>query len=386
VIIGRSLALAACGIAALAASSAAVPQVRSSDVAPTPLHARARASVTEFARWLDRDRARGLIGEVGWPGEATAGGDARWNDVARDWYEQAATAGLWVAAWATGEIWSSSYKLLAYAAPTQYGAVGLAHPQAEVIETRPSWQQRGLNVEQGAFGEFGAGYDPVAATSPLHNHDPGEYGSTYTYPGAATFTYLRSRGIGFVRVPFRWERLQREPGAELDPAELRRLTASVRAAGWAGLRVILDCHNYGAYYLFDGVTGRRRSIGSPAVSTGDFANLWRRLSQAFARDPAVLGYGLMNEPVGMRSAASWERASQSAVRAIRSTGDSKRVFVSSYEWGGTSQFSRNHSRGPWIKDPARNSWYEAHVYFDSDHSGRYTASYDEELRRARAGL
>jgi hypothetical protein len=382
-VIGRSLALAACGLAALSVAAAAAPQPRS--VAATPLHARARASVAEFALWLGRGHAHGLIGEVGWPGDPASGGDARWNDVARDWYEQADAAGLWVAAWATGEIWASSYKLLAYAAPAQYGAVGLAHRQAEVIESRPSWQLRGVNVEQGAFGEFGSGFDPGAATSPLHNQNPGEYGTTYAYPGAQTFAYLRSRGIGFVRLPFRWERLEREPGAELDPTELRRLTASVRAAGRARLRVILDCHNYGAYYVFDGVTGRRRAVGSPEVSIDDFANFWRRLSLAFGHEQAVLGYGLMNEPVAMTDAASWERASRSALRAIRSTGDTKRVFVSSYGWGGTRQFSRSHPRGPWLKDPFRNTWYEAHVYFDSDRSGRYAASYDEELRRARAG-
>jgi len=31
-----------------------------------------------------------------------------------------------------------------------------------------------------------------------------------------------------------------------------------------------------------------------------------------------------------------------------------------------------------------NTWYEAHVYFDSDRSGRYASSYDEELRSVRA--
>jgi hypothetical protein len=81
-----------------------------------PLHARAVADLTAFTHWLTAGsrQAKGLIGEVGWPGTAGTGGDPRWNRLAKDWYERAGNSGLWVAAWAAGESWAPSYKLLAY--------------------------------------------------------------------------------------------------------------------------------------------------------------------------------------------------------------------------------------------------------------------------------
>jgi hypothetical protein len=336
---------------------------------------RAGASVDEFAAWLRAGDARGMLGEVGWPGD-----DPRWATVARHVYDRASLARLPVAAWATGEIWQRSYPLLAYHAPEQYLPVSRAGPQAAVIEARRTPAERGISVEQGAFGEWGAGYDPVAATSPLSNERPGEYGRIYSYPGAATYRFLAGRGITWVRLPFRWERLQRSPGGPLDAAELARVRASLRAAGAAGLSVVLDCHNYGAYYLQQGSVARRHPVGSAAVTRVHFADLWARIAVALRGERAVSGLALMNEPVGLPGgAAAWERASQAAVTAVRRTGNRTRIVVGSYHWGGTWQYARYHPRGPWIRDPARNTWYDAHLYFDADRSGSYARSFDAEL-------
>lgn len=336
---------------------------------------RAQASVDEFAAWLRAGDANGMLGEVGWPGD-----DARWGAVATAVYDRASHARLPVAAWATGEIWQPSYPLLAYRASEQYRPVSRAGPQAAVIEARRDPAERGISVEQGAFGEWGAGYDPVAATSPLSNAEPGEHGRIYSYPGAATYRFLAGRGITWIRLPFRWERLQRSLGGPLDVAELARLRASVRAAGAAGLSVVLDCHNYGAYYLERLGAGTRRPIGSADVTQAHFADLWARLAVALRGERAITGFALMNEPVGLPGgAAAWERASQAAVTAVRRTGSRTRILVGSYHWGGTWQYARYHRDGPWIRDPARNTWYEAHLYFDSDRSGSYVRSYDAEL-------
>jgi Cellulase (glycosyl hydrolase family 5) len=342
------------------------------------------ARLDQFSGWLAKGQARGLIGEVGWPGNPGATGDQRWNGVARTWYRAAATRRLMVAAWATGEIWPRTYKLAVYSARSQYAPVDQPNPQAAVIEEQGSTRLRGINVDGGAFGEYGAGYDPVAPTSPLDNVDVGTYGSTYAYPSAATFRFLASRGIPFVRLAFRWERVQRSPGGRLDPTELARLRASIDAANRSGLQVILDCHNYGAYYLRLGPHGVRRAIGSADVPVTAFADLWRRLATAFAGNRAVLGYGLMNEPTGMTGPQTWERASRAAVAAIRGAGDRHRVFVSSYGWGSVTQFAAAHPRGPWIRDAAHATWYEAHQYFDRDMSAHYRLSLDAEARAAAA--
>jgi hypothetical protein len=348
--------------------------------------ARSVARLGLFSSWLAKGHARGLIGEVGWPGNPAAAGDLRWNQVAEAWYRAARSDGLWVSAWATGELWASSYKLAIFRAEEPSKPVAVANPQARVIESQERTSLRGINTEQGAFGEFGAGFDPLAPTSPLSNRDGGTYGSTYAYPSAATYAYLAGRGIAYVRLAFRWERLQPSLRRRLDPVQLDRLRASVEAAGRARVGVILDCHNYGVYFAGTARGGVRTRLGSEELPAADLGDLWRRLSSVFRNDRAVIGYGLMNEPVGATSVRAWEAASTAAAAGIRGNGDRKRLFVAAFGWDTVGDFARSHRAGPWIVDPVGNTWYEAHEYFDSDMSARYRLSFDQESRAAsRAG-
>mgnify|MGYP006160367815 CR=1 FL=1 len=155
--------------------------------------------------------------------------------------------------------------------------------------------------------------------------------------------------------------------ADLDPA--------------AGMRVILDIHNYGAYWLSDGAQGVRRPIGSAEVTVSHFASLWANMSTAFRANAGVAGYGLMNEPVGMAGPVAWEQASQAAVTAIRQNADAKLVLVPGYNWSGAQQWTSQHARA-WISDPYANVRYEAHHYFDRDNSGAYLNSYAAEVANA----
>jgi endoglucanase len=151
--------------------------------------------------------------------------------------------------------------------------------------------------------------------------------------------------------------------------------------------VIVDLHNYGAYWAADPWgTGWRKPLGLTGwLRPEHFADLWRRLSEALSGKPRVVGYGLMNEPVALPGGAStWELASQAAVVAIRGRGDTKRVMVSGYDWSGPATFARVHPAGPWIVDPAGQTFYEAHHYFDCDGSGTYKDSYDASVQCAAA--
>lgn len=352
-----------------------------------PLTARARAELAGFTAWLRDNDAQGYIGEVGWPGGP--GGDAaRWNALAERWYGDADAAGLWVTAWATGEWWGTGYPLAAYLDGGGSPGVDTPAAQAEVIERHPTTtgRPRGVSV---AGAEFTA--PSVAATSRFSNANPGVLGRDYHYDGDATFAFLAARGVALVRVPFRWERIAPRPGGPLDRAELGRLKAVVARAGRAGLRVVLDLHNYGGYYLSDGRRGVRRTLGSARLPLSAFADLWQRLSLHFRANTAVVGYGLMNEPAELAPVRStpprvlWERASQAAVAAIRANGDPKWVMVSAYPWGGVGSFRSSHPRA-WVRDPARRVRYEAHQYFDHDNSGTYRVGYAEQTALvARAG-
>jgi endoglucanase len=229
-----------------------------------------------------------------------------------------------------------------------------------------------------AGAEFGVG-------ASFCDEQPGQFGKDYTYNSERTVAYFAGLGITPLRVPFRWERVQPRPGEALDGAELGRLRAFV---GWAkrhGATVILDVHNFGCYRLKRGgkvveavIDGK---VGDEIPVTRDhFADLWRRLSAAFRDEPAVEAYALMNEPHDM-DRSDWKAISRAAVAAVRAGGDAKLVIVPGESWSNSDRFVQVNGPTPWVEDPAGNVAYEAHCYFDSDYSGQYKRSYDEELAK-----
>jgi hypothetical protein len=349
------------------------------------LHRRIRAELSTFTDWLRRNGVKGYIGEVGWP-DNYRGDASRWNALAETWYDDADAAKLWVTQWSTGEWWGTSYKLALYEDRRSPAGVDSANTQATVTEAHPTTPSylRGVNV---SGAEFGAPFS-LDPTSNFSNGRPGRYNYAYHYDGQATFNYLGRRGIKLIRLQFRWERIQPALGGALDETELRRLNAAVGRATDAGLKVILDVHNFGDYYIEQDGRGVRYAIGSQRLPIRHFVDLWRRLSSAFKGTPGIVGYGLMNEPAGMprvgdlSPARVWERASQKALDAIRSGGDRRVVLVQGYEWAGAQRWATNHPVS-WIDDPENSFRYEAHHYWDRDNSGAYSHSYAEEVADAR---
>lgn len=220
----------------------------------------------------------------------------------------------------------------------------------------PRW---GVNL---AGAEFGVPNNWMPPGGPSL---PGTYGVHYVYPPAEALDYYRGKGLSLVRLPFRWERLQPKLFGPLDPAELGRLDAFVAAARARGMQVILDPHNYARYY--------DRLIGTPEVPNEAFADFWRRLAGHYRNELAVWAYGLMNEPA--ETGGRWPAAAQAAVDAIRSVDTTHRILVPGDGWSSGQRWPQNNPRLD-IRDPADNVMYEAHQYFDPDHSGRYAAGYD----------
>ncbi len=156
---------------------------------------------------------------------------------------------------------------------------------------------RGIND---AGGEFGTPDDPVAATSTFSNANPGVYDTAYHYSKAGTLTYLAGRGIKTVRLPFRLERLF-SPTGTMVTAERDRITRYLNDAKTAGIGVILDAHNYGAYYVFNGTEGVRRPVGTEEFTRESFATMCKLVYATWDSHTAFIGLGLMNEPVNLTS-------------------------------------------------------------------------------------
>ena len=66
---------------------------------------------------------------------------------------------------------------------------------------------------------------------------PGVFGTDYTYPTHAEIDYYASKGMGVIRLPFLWERLQRTESGPLDATELGRLDDVVNYATGKGLNI-----------------------------------------------------------------------------------------------------------------------------------------------------
>jgi Cellulase (glycosyl hydrolase family 5) len=344
------------------------------------LQATAVAGLVNFAGWLSDNRVPGYIGEVGWP----AGPDgAAWASLANAWYRAADALALPVTAWAAGK-WPASYSMAVYRHGSATEPLNTAGPQASVVAAHPSTSRylRGVVVASGSFGA-------ADSSDSFSSSNPGRYGYDYSYESPEGYLYLASQGVRLVRLTVSWERIQPVPGGPLNTEEIGRLRQAVSAAGRAGLKVIVDLHNYGQFALgTGGTTGVRRvlTLGTPELPVADLAEVWSGLARGLAGLPAIAGFDILNEPVnlaqhGLDGARLWESASQLAVDAIRSTGSHTYVIVTGYGTTSPALWGRLHPRA-WIRDPLHRVVYEAHAYFDSDSSGHYQLSYAAENARA----
>lgn len=203
---------------------------------------------------------------------------------------------------------------------------------------------------------------------------PGEFGVHYTYPNAEELDYFKSKGLNLIRLPFKWERIQPTLYAPLDATELARMKTFVKAAEDRGILVLLDMHNYGRRDF----KGTSYAIGGSSLTIEHVTDVWGRLAEEFKSYTNIWGYGLMNEPHDLATSSTWFNIAQALIDKIRSI-DTKTTIVvggdsfsSAARWLLASDNLRN------LEDASNNLIFEAHIYFDNDHSGKYARSYDVE--------
>lgn len=194
---------------------------------------------------------------------------------------------------------------------------------------------------------------------------PGIINKDYHYPNRRDLKHFLDSGFTAFRLPFRWERLQRNLGWELEARELGLIDDTVTYITDSGAYAILDPHNYARYFGKD--------IGSAQVPVSAFATFWAKLADHYKNNPRVV-FGLMNEPHRIH-ADQWRIAAEAAVNAIRATGARNLILVPGTYWSGAHSWTKN--RGSIsnaaafqdLRDPADNIAFEVHQYFDADYSG-----------------
>jgi endoglucanase len=243
--------------------------------------------------------------------------------------------------------------------------------QTEIVSLSPGLPQlRGANFPG---GELDWGKSNV--TNPVQNVD-------YLFVSHQDIDYLAGKGANFARLVFSWEGLQPTglgtafPTTGNSSIYVNTLMDRVNYATSKGMWVMIEPHgaeskNFARY--------KGNLVGSTAVPNSAFADLWTRLATQFKGNPHVV-FGLSNEPNNM-STIQWFQAAQAAILGIRSTGATNLILVPGNGWTNASNWTLNwyDTASPqvsnataylqYIKDPANNTAFSVHLYFDTDAGG-----------------
>ncbi len=220
---------------------------------------------------------------------------------------------------------------------------------------------------------------------------PGVDGTHYGYPNYDDLAYARRKGFGIIRLPFRWERVQRPLGsASLIKSETDKIKKVLDWASELGLKVVFDMHNFGRYCTYcNGYSSADNVysvIGESSCTLDQFCDVWRMLAREFKDYECIWGYEIMNEPYAMLSSMPWFNIAQAAIYAIREEDMSTPIvvdgdqFATARNWVYYSDNLRN------LNDPADNLIFSAHCYFDKDSSGEYKDSYENSGANAQTGV
>jgi endoglucanase len=224
-------------------------------------------------------------------------------------------------------------------------------------DAREPWTEFGVNIA-------GPALSPRAR---------GMYGKDYIYPDEESLAYYRSKGFRVVRVTFLWERLQPTLIAAFDSEEAGRLQGLVEAVRKHDMVLITGPHNYARYAVRD--DEQPELIGSSAVPTEAFVDLWRRLAVLFAPVQDGLIFSLMNEPHD--TGGTWAPIAQAAVAAIRESDRERWIYVPGDGWSSARSW-REHNESLAIADQSDRIVYVAHQYFDASGEGVYPDGYDQD--------
>lgn len=200
------------------------------------------------------------------------------------------------------------------------------------------------------------------------------------YPKPQEFEKLRDKGVGFIRLPVAWERFQPKLHEGLDKLEITKLLSLLDIINRADIKVIIDIHNGGRFDPNWRREDKPREhphlyvLGSHELPLHKFSEFWKMFAQEIMNHPAIIGYGLMNEPHDLPTPTTWAEAAQMAINAIRTADKATPVYVSGYGWG--YDWVKNNGSEPFVNDPSDRVIYELHIYFDKG-GGRYTNTYEQ---------
>lgn len=167
------------------------------------------------------------------------------------------------------------------------------------------------------YGKFGSGGSIIQPSYFGVNLSGPEFptgNAHFVFPTASDFSYLRRLGVKMVRLPIAWENIQTTLSASLDSTFKGLVTTCLTNAGAAGIKVIIDLHNFAHYTAaaqwgstvnYAGNAGAAgtgvSAFGDGTLTTTVFADVWTKIATEYKGNAALAGYCIMNEPVNIAS-------------------------------------------------------------------------------------
>lgn len=238
-----------------------------------------------------------------------------------------------------------------------------ANDPAPVAGVNPNLTPKGLFCVN--IGQAGGG-DTVL---------PGKAGTNYFWASAAQITRWAGFGAKKARVGIAWERIQRKLFGPLDPGYSKELLDNIKLHGKAGLKVLVDVHNYVGYSTTN-TAANRQKIGTAAVPHGALADVDAKIVALIKSDPeayaAFYGIDLCNEPVDIPSVDVWVKEAQLCIDEIRKIDMQCAIAVESFDWATTARFkAMGNEKLFTLKDPANRIEIHTHLYMDANAGGGY---------------
>lgn len=191
---------------------------------------------------------------------------------------------------------------------------------------------------------------------------PGVLGYNYFFPTAENIEQWRVRGIKVIRFPILWERLQPKLNASFDPTYANLIDTFLKQVASKGMSAIIDVHNYGMY--------RGDILGSAKVPLSAYKDLLSRIAGRWHNSAGLHGYDLMNEPHDDAD-VGWPKAAQAGIDGVRSVDTARPIYVEGRAWSSALKWASLNDDLLKLKDPSNKLIFSAHLYLDSDSSGRY---------------
>lgn len=203
---------------------------------------------------------------------------------------------------------------------------------------------------------------------------PGTINKDYTYPTEKEIDYFANKGFKIMALPFRWERIQHKINGELDTAELQEIKNFIRKCSNYNVQVSLTMQNFAVYHSVSGDL----PLGSRHLSYNAFKDVWKKIAIALAEFQNVYGFDIMNEPRQIFG-KKWFKAAQHAIDGIREVDTVTHIIVDGENSSFTYDWKFDNHRLRKLKDPIDKIIYDAHCYFDYDHSGTYDNKFDRSI-------